>query len=86
MRSVQMRAQLPGQSTAELSFASGQEPVGNIEAEERPFSYVKSLIDEREYRMEVCSSSSILEPEFDQEKSCRVSDMSLSMKDANTAE
>ncbi|MBA0860325.1 hypothetical protein Goshw_016536 [Gossypium schwendimanii] len=48
-----------------------------IEAEERPCSFVKSLIGDSEYQTEECSSTSISEPEFSREKSCGVSNMDL---------
>lgn len=66
MRSVQMRTQPPPPSPYELPFA-GQEP-----------SYMKSLVDEKEYQIEdVCNSLSMLGPE-NREKSCRV--LSLKLK------
>ncbi|KAK9201928.1 hypothetical protein WN944_017137 [Citrus x changshan-huyou] len=76
LRSVQMRAQPPSLSSFELSFGSAQEPVSNIEVEERTCSYMKSLSDEREYQIEECSSLGMSEPGYSQDKSCRV----LSMK------
>ncbi|XP_044480978.1 uncharacterized protein LOC123207533 [Mangifera indica] len=66
LRSVQTRTQPPGMPSFE------QEPV-----EEQPCSYIKSLVDEREYQIE-CSSLPMSEPEFSQEKSCRV--LNLNMK------
>ncbi|KAJ0054431.1 hypothetical protein Pint_00897 [Pistacia integerrima] len=66
LRSVQMRTQPPGMPSFE------QEPV-----EERPCSYIKSLVDEREYQIEECSSLHMSEPEFSQEKSCRVLNMNM---------
>ncbi|KAA8543043.1 hypothetical protein F0562_021462 [Nyssa sinensis] len=77
LRSVQMRTQPPGPSPFELPFSPGHEPGHNIEAEERPCSYIKSLVDEREYPIEECSSSNISEPDYDREKSCRVLNMNL---------
>ncbi|KAH9730681.1 hypothetical protein KPL70_009729 [Citrus sinensis] len=76
LRSVQMRAQPPSLSSFELSFGSAQEPVSNIEVEERTCSYMKSLSDEREYQIEECSSLRMSEPGYSEDKSCRV----LSMK------
>ncbi|WCJ22292.1 hypothetical protein M5689_004387 [Euphorbia peplus] len=77
MRSVQMRTQPSGASTFELPFGSGQEPVPNIEAEERPCSYMKSLADERDYQIEECSSMSASESDFNDGKSCRVLNMNV---------
>lgn len=77
LRSVQMRTQPPGLSSFELSFGSAQEPVPNIEVEERSCSYMKSLADEREYQIEDCSSMRMSEPGFSQEKSCRVLNMNI---------
>lgn len=74
LRSVQMRAQPSGPSF-ELPFGSGQENVSNIE--ERPCSFMKSLVDDQEYQIEECSSLGISDPEFSHEKSCRVSSMNL---------
>ena len=52
LRSVQMRTHPPG-SASELPFGSGQEPAPiNIDPEERPCSYLKSLVDERDYQIE----------------------------------
>ncbi|XP_065860390.1 uncharacterized protein [Euphorbia lathyris] len=79
LRSVQMRTQPSGASTFELPFGSGQEPVSNIEAEERPCSYMKSLVDERDYQIEECSSMSASESEFNDGKSCRA--LNLNIKD-----
>lgn len=75
LRSVQMRTQPPGSSSFELPFGSGQEHVPNVEAEERPCSYMKSLVEEREYPIEECSSMGVAEPEFNEEKSCRTLNM-----------
>ncbi|KAK8693792.1 hypothetical protein V6N13_071361 [Hibiscus sabdariffa] len=77
MRSVQMKTQPTGQSSLDLQFGPGQENSPSIEAEERPCSFVKSLIGDREYHIEECSSLGISEPEFTQEKSCRVPNMDL---------
>ncbi|KAI5565109.1 hypothetical protein BDE02_14G102500 [Populus trichocarpa] len=77
LRSVQMRTQPLGSSSFELPFDSGHEPGSNIEAEERPCSYMKSLVEEREYALEECSSMSISEPGFNEEKACRVLNMNI---------
>lgn len=76
LRSVQMRAQPPGLSSYELPYGSSQEQVHNIEVEERPCSYMKSLVDQRGYQMDDCSLR-VAGPEYRQEKSCRA----LNMKD-----
>ncbi|XP_021672801.2 uncharacterized protein LOC131175365 [Hevea brasiliensis] len=76
LRSVQMRTQPPGSSSFELPFGSGQEPVSNIESDERPCLYMKSLIDERDYQIE-CSSRGATGPEFNDGKSCRVLNMNI---------
>ncbi|KAK9281534.1 hypothetical protein L1049_004437 [Liquidambar formosana] len=78
LRSVQMRTQPAGPSAFELPFGPGQDAVPNIEAEERPCLCMKSLVDEREYQIDECSSMSISEPAFNREKSCRV--LNLNMK------
>ncbi|XP_010259371.1 PREDICTED: uncharacterized protein LOC104598831 [Nelumbo nucifera] len=86
LRSVQMRAQPPGPPAYELPFSQGQEPMQNIEGEERPFSCLKSFVDEGEYQnprevpnlfIEECSSIDISEPEIGREKSCRVLNMNV---------
>lgn len=77
LRSVQMRTQSPGPLSYELPFGSGQDPVPNIEAEERPCSYMKSLVDEREYQIEECSSMGLPESEFNQDSSCEVVNMNV---------
>jgi len=82
LRSVQMRTQPTGSSSFELPFGSGQEPGSNMEAEERPCSYMKSLVEEREYPLEECSSMSISEPEFNEEKACRVLNMNIKGNDS----
>uniref|UniRef100_A0A6M2EJ07 Uncharacterized protein n=1 Tax=Populus davidiana TaxID=266767 RepID=A0A6M2EJ07_9ROSI len=92
LRSVQMRTQptgsssfeLPptGSSSFELPFGSGHEPGSNMEGEERPCSYMKSLVEEREYPLEECSSMSISEPEFNEEKACRVLNMNIKGDDS----
>ncbi|KAJ8899082.1 hypothetical protein K2173_010235 [Erythroxylum novogranatense] len=74
LRSVQMRAQPSGPPSFELSYGSGQEGTTNMDAEERRCTYMKSLIDERDYHIE-CSSIGISEPEFIEEKSRRVLNM-----------
>ncbi|KAM7501173.1 hypothetical protein LguiB_000077 [Lonicera macranthoides] len=83
LRSVQMRTHPLGPTAFELSFSAGQEPGGhNMEAEERPCSYLKSLVDEREYQIEeVCKSLSILGPE-NREKSCRALNLKLKGDDS----
>ncbi|KAG5251886.1 protein TPRXL [Salix suchowensis] len=82
LRSVQMRTQPAGSSSFELPFGSGDEPGSNMEAEERPCSYMKSLAEEREYPLEECSSMSISEPEFNEEKACRVLNMNIKGDDS----
>ncbi|XVF32863.1 hypothetical protein REPUB_Repub17cG0119400 [Reevesia pubescens] len=77
LRSVQMRTQPSGPSSFELSFGSGQENVPNIEVGERPCSFMKSLVDDRDYQIEEFSGSGISEPEFSQDKSRIVSNMNL---------
>ncbi|KAK8588206.1 hypothetical protein V6N12_022662 [Hibiscus sabdariffa] len=52
MRSVQMKTQPAGTSSLELQFGSGQENSPSIKVEERPCSFVKSLICDREYQIE----------------------------------
>lgn len=65
LRSVQMRTQPPGSASLELPFGSGHEPAPNIDPEERSCSYMKSLVDEREYHhIEECSSMGIPEADF----------------------
>lgn len=82
LRSVHLRTQPPGPSSYELPFGSGQDPVPNIEPEVRPCSYMKSLVDEREYQIEECSSMAISESEFNQEKPCRVLNMNMKGDDS----
>ncbi|KAJ6404130.1 hypothetical protein OIU84_012340 [Salix udensis] len=82
LRSVQMRTQPAGSSSFELPFGSGDEPGSNMEAEERPCSYMKSLAEERGYPLEECSSMSISEPEFNEEKACRVLNMNIKGDDS----
>lgn len=89
MRSVQMRTHPSGPSPFELPFSS--EPAHNIEAEERPCSYMseqkcsymKSLVDERDYQIE-CSSMAISDPECNREKSCRV--LNMDVKEDNSVD
>ncbi|KAG7970996.1 hypothetical protein I3843_07G113300 [Carya illinoinensis] len=73
LRSV-MRTQPTGPSFHELAFCSGQDPVPNIEAEE---PYMKSLVDEREYQIEECSSMGVPDSDFNRERSCRVLNMNV---------
>ncbi|XP_015065195.1 putative protein TPRXL [Solanum pennellii] len=73
LRSVQMRTQPPGPSSFELHFTPGQEP-NHMETEDRPCSYMKSLVDEREYKIEQCSSMSVSAPE-NGEDPCRILNM-----------
>ena len=61
LRSVQMRTVF---WSVKLPFCLGQENVPNIEVEERPCSWMKSLVDDREYQIEECSSLGISDPEF----------------------
>ncbi|KAH7863277.1 hypothetical protein Vadar_015634 [Vaccinium darrowii] len=78
LRSVQMRTQPVGPSPFELSFSPGQESIHNIEeTEERPCSFMKSLVDERDYHIEECSSFRVPEPEYNMEKSCTVVNMKV---------
>ncbi|XP_057963996.1 uncharacterized protein LOC131155088 isoform X2 [Malania oleifera] len=77
LRSVQMRTQPPSPSAFELSFNSGQEAMPNIEAEERQCSYMKTLVDERVYQIEDCSTMGGPEPEINQKKSCRALDVNV---------
>ncbi|XP_024173855.1 uncharacterized protein LOC112179634 isoform X1 [Rosa chinensis] len=73
LRSVQMRTQPVGPPSFELTFGSGH----SIEGEERPCSYMKSLVDERDYQIGECSSMGISEPDFKAEKSCRMMNMDV---------
>lgn len=76
LRSVQMRTHPAGSASLELPYGSGQEPSPNIDPEERPCSYLKTLVDERDYQIEECSPIGIPEPEFDPaNKPCRVLNM-----------
>ncbi|XP_075093995.1 uncharacterized protein LOC107798459 [Nicotiana tabacum] len=73
LRSVQMRTQPLGPSSFELQLSPGLEP-SHMETEDRPCSYMKSLVDEREYKIEQCSSMSVSAPE-NGESSCRILNM-----------
>ncbi|KAJ8573719.1 hypothetical protein K7X08_010230 [Anisodus acutangulus] len=73
LRSVQMRTQPPGPSSFEMQFSPGQEP-SHMETEYRPCSYMKSLVDKREYKIEQYSSISISAPE-NGEDPCRILNM-----------
>ncbi|XP_050236840.1 uncharacterized protein LOC126686696 [Mercurialis annua] len=84
MRSVQMRTQPPGSSSFESPFGSGHEPVSSIETEERPCSYLKSLVDERDYQIEERSPMGAAEPEFDDGKSCSVLNMNIERDDSGS--
>ncbi|KAL7199101.1 hypothetical protein ACSBR2_021392 [Camellia fascicularis] len=77
LRSVLMRTQPPGPSPFELPCGPGQESFHNIETEERPCSYMKALVDERDYQIEECSSFNITKPEYNEEKSCRVLNVNM---------
>ncbi|KAG8663579.1 uncharacterized protein LOC110613075 isoform X2 [Manihot esculenta] len=77
LRSVQMRTQPPGSSSFDLPFGSGQEPIPSIEVDERPCPYMKSLVDERDYHIEECSSVRTSGPELNNGKSCRALNMSI---------
>ncbi|GAB4830555.1 hypothetical protein Ancab_020320 [Ancistrocladus abbreviatus] len=74
LRSVQMRAQPSFPSAFELPFSLGQEAIQNVDqVEERDScSYMKSLVDEHDYQIDVS------EPEFKREKSCTASLMDKS--------
>lgn len=48
LRSVQMRGQPLGSSPFESPCGPGQEPAHSMETEERPCSYMKTLVNERE--------------------------------------
>ncbi|KAK2457101.1 hypothetical protein P8452_03984 [Trifolium repens] len=83
LRSVQMRTHPPGSASLELPFGSGQEPPPNIDPEERPCSYMKSLVDERDYQIEECSPIGIPETDFNHDnKPCRVLNMSPKSADS----
>jgi hypothetical protein len=80
---VQMRTHPPGSASLELPFGSGQEPPPNIDPEERPCSYMKSLVDERDYQIEECSPIGIPETDFNHDnKPCRVINMSPKSADS----
>ncbi|GLT42616.1 hypothetical protein SLA2020_166070 [Shorea laevis] len=74
LRSVQLRAQPSGPLPFELPFGSVQEPVSDIEVEERPCSFIKSLVDDRDYRVEDCPLA-MSEPEFSEGKSSNESNV-----------
>jgi hypothetical protein len=76
-----MRTQPPWPSSYELAFGSGQDPVPNIEAEERQCSdtNMKSLDDEREYQIEECSSMAMPVSDFNRETTCRA--LNVNVKD-----
>ncbi|KAK6941056.1 hypothetical protein RJ641_030587 [Dillenia turbinata] len=59
LRSVQMRTQSSGPPPFELPSGPGQEPAHNLEAEECPCSFFKSIEDERDYQIEECFSMGI---------------------------
>ncbi|XP_022155255.1 uncharacterized protein LOC111022394 isoform X2 [Momordica charantia] len=84
LRSVQMRAQPPGPSSMELPYCSMTEPGPNIEAEERPCAFTKSLVNERVYQLEECSTMRVSEPEYNQQKPCK--DLNRNMKDSESGE
>lgn len=68
LRSVQMRAQ-PSCTSAFDGVTPGQELMQIGESETRPCSYMKPLDDERDYRIDRCSSSmGSPEPEFEHGK------------------
>lgn len=71
LRSVQMRAHLPGPSPFDLAFASVQEPMQTVD-QDQPCSYIKPLADEPEdYQIDGCSSTVVSELQYDQKKPCR---------------
>ncbi|GLU07295.1 hypothetical protein SLE2022_242590 [Rubroshorea leprosula] len=74
LRSVQLRAQPSGPLPFELPFGSAQDPVSDIEVEERPCSCIKSLVDDRDYRVEDCPLV-MSEPEFSEGKSSNESNL-----------
>ncbi|KAF1860987.1 hypothetical protein Lal_00000402 [Lupinus albus] len=86
LRSVQMRTHPSGSASMELPFGSGQEPVPNIDTEERSCCpYMKSLVDEREHQIEECSPMSIPEPEFDRDsKPCMVLNMNVKPSESSS--
>lgn len=80
LRSLQMRTQPTGlHSSYELPFGPEQDPMHNEEADVRPCSFLKTSIEEREFQIGECSSSSmgIVESDFERGKSCRVLNMSM---------
>lgn len=74
LRSVQMRTHPLGSLPFESPSISVQETGQNMETEDRQCSYMKSLVDERDYQIEECLS--IAEAE-NQEKSCEAYDSNL---------
>ncbi|XP_058755988.1 uncharacterized protein LOC131629210 [Vicia villosa] len=83
LRSVQMRTHPPGSASLELPFGSGQEPAPNIDSEERPCSYMKALVDERDYQIEECSPIGVPETEFNHDnKPCRILNMNPKAADS----
>ncbi|XP_077242827.1 uncharacterized protein LOC143883342 isoform X2 [Tasmannia lanceolata] len=78
LRSVQMRTQSQSPPTFELPFVSGQETMQNIEeGEDQICSYVKPLVEDREYQnsarvpsmlLDECSSMGLSDSETNQEK------------------
>ncbi|KAM7275745.1 hypothetical protein ACFE04_017611 [Oxalis oulophora] len=79
LRSVQMRTQPPCPSSSfELPFTSGQDSVSNvIEVEERPCAFLKSLVDERDYHLEECSTLGISDTDYSEERSCEMSNVDM---------
>lgn len=83
LRSVQMRTQPLGPSSIELPYCSMPEPGPIIEAAEQTCrSSIKSLVDERVYQLEECSSIGVSEPEYNEQKSCK--DLNRDMKDSES--
>ncbi|CDP20380.1 unnamed protein product [Coffea canephora] len=79
LRSVQMRTQPLGSSSFDPPSSSVQEPGHNMETEDRPCSYMKSLVDDTGYQIEECSPLTI-EPK-NQEKSCATFNTNLRRDD-----
>lgn len=50
--------------------------------EDRPCPFMKSLDDYREYQIDECPSMGLAEPEFNQEKPCRVLNMNVKSPDS----
>ncbi|KAG2697601.1 hypothetical protein I3760_07G113900 [Carya illinoinensis] len=69
-----MRTQPTGPSFHDLAFCSGQDPVPNMETEE---PHMKSLVDEREYQIEGCSSMGVPDSDFNRERSYRALNMNV---------